>query len=264
MEHSYHSERRRCRLDKKRLTYFTLGVGVLLLVVVILLAWSGRRSPGGIVLPEEQTDSDSVEDSGGESRLNVVEITPETVGVAISVRSRPLSYSRTQVVETFWSGGSGQAVSQIHVSGGRTRLDTQLPDGSVRHMLVVGGAAGVWYDDETEWKLLRSRQLSADLAARTLTYETVRDLPVERIAQADYRSLEGVYCIYVETAPDSQGYVDRFWVSVDTCLLHAAERLQNGALVYRFTATAPDAAAPDEALFLLPDGSGAAQLMSEE
>ena len=136
MEHSYHSERRRCRLDKKRLTYFTLGVGVLLLVVVILLAWSGRRSPGGIVLPEEQTDSDSVEDSGGESRLNVVEITPETVGVAISVRSRPLSYSRTQVVETFWSGGSGQSVSQVYVSGGRTRLDTQLPDGSVRHCFI--------------------------------------------------------------------------------------------------------------------------------
>ena len=205
-----------------------------------------------------------MEDDGSESRLNVVSITPETVRPAINTLSRPAAYSRVQTVETFWSGGSGQAVSQIHVSGGRTRLDTQLPDGSVRHMLVVGGAAGVWYDDETEWKLLRSRQLSADLAARTLTYETVRDLPVERIAQADYRSLEGVYCIYVETAPDSQGYVDRFWVSVDTCLLHAAERLQNGALVYRFTATAPDAAAPDEALFLLPDGSGAAQLMNEE
>ena len=247
------------------MTYFTMGFGLLLLVVVLLLlAWGGRRAPGGIVLPQAQTDSAGVEDDGSESRLNVVVITPETVRPAINTLSRPAAYSRVQTVETFWSGGSGQAVSQIHVSGGRTRLDTQLPDGSVRHMLVVGGAAGVWYDDETEWKLLRSRQLSADLAARTLTYETVRDLPVERIAQADYRSLEGVYCIYVETAPDSQGYVDRYWVSVDTCLLHAAERFQNGALVYRFTATAPDAAAPDEALFLLPDGSGAAQLMNEE
>ena len=247
------------------MTYFTIGFGLLLLVVVLLLlAWGGRRAPGGIVLPQAQTDSAGMEDDGSESRLNVVSITPETVRPAINPPPRPAAYSRVQTVETFWSGGSGQAVSQIHVSGGRTRLDTQLPDGSVRHMLVVGGAAGGWYDDETEWKLLRSRQLSADLAARTLTYETVRDLPVERIAQADYRSLEGVYCIYVETAPDSQGYVDRFWVSVDTCLLHAAERLQNGALVYRFTATAPDAAAPDEALFLLPDGSGAAQLMNEE
>ena len=216
MEHSYHSERRRCRLDKKRLTYFTLGVGVLLLVVVILLAWSGRRSPGGIVLPEEQTDSDSVEDSGGESRLNVVEITPETVGVAISVRSRPLSYSRTQVVETFWSGGSGQSVSQVYVSGSRTRLDTQLPDGSVRHTLVSGDSAGVWYDDETEWAALGAGPLAADQSARMPTYETVRDLPASSIAAADYRTLDGLSCIYVETRPDGAGYADFYWVSVDS------------------------------------------------
>ena len=255
MEHSYHSERRRCRLDKKRLTYFTLGVGVLLLVVVILLAWSGRRSPGGIVLPEEQTDSDSVEDSGGESRLNVVEITPETVGVAISVRSRPLSYSRTQVVETFWSGGSGQSVSQVYVSGSRTRLDTQLADGSVRHMLISGGMAGVWYDDETEWAVLRTPQLNADLAARTLSYETVRDLPVERIAGADYREKDGAWCLYVETLPDGAGYADRYWISVDSGLLYAAERIWDRELVYRFSAGTPDTAAVEEGLFLLPDGS---------
>ena len=235
MEHSYHSERRRCRLDKKRLTYFTLGVGVLLLVVVILLAWSGRRSPGGIVLPEEQTDSDSVEDSGGESRLNVVEITPETVGVAISVRSRPLSYSRTQVVETFWSGGSGQSVSQVYVSGSRTRLDTQLPDGSVRHTLVSGDSAGVWYDDETEWAALGAGPLAADQSARMPTYETVRDLPASSIA--------------------GEGYADFYWVSVDSGLLCRAERTRHGALVYRFTGDTPETASPDESLFLLPDGT---------
>ena len=235
------------------MTYFTMGFGLLLLVVVLLLlAWGGRRAPGGIVLPQAQGDSAGVEDGGAESRLNVVVITPETVRPAINTLSRPASYSRVQRVETFWSGGSGQSVTQIHVSGGRTRLDTQLSDGSVRHMLVVGGAAGVWYDDEREWAILRSRQLSADLAARTLTYETVRDLPVERIVQADYRSLEGVYCIYVETAPDGQGYVERYWVSVDTCLLHAAERLQNGALVYRASLKKGGRPMPTQTFFNLP------------
>ena len=243
------------------MTHVTMGFGVLLLVVVLLLlAWGGRRKSGGITLPEVQTDSAGAEDPGEESQLNVVAITPETVRPAINTRSRPISYSRVQTVETFWSGGSGQSVSQIHVSGARTRLDTQLPDGSVRHMLVVGGAAGVWYDDETEWTLLRSQQLNADLAARMLTYETVRDLPVERIAQADYRDLEGVYCIYVETVPDSQGYTDRYWVSVDSGLLHAAERLHGGELVYRFTAGLPETTVPGEDLFLLPDGSNAGAL----
>jgi len=248
-------------LDKKQTAYFTVGFGVLLLLVVLLLAWGGRRESGGIVLPAGQADAAGMEEDGDESRLNMVEITPETVKPAINTLSRPTSYSRVQVVETFWSGGSGQSVSQIYVSGGRTRLDTQLPDGSVRHTLLSGGMAGVWYDDETEWTLLRAPQLNADLAGRMLTYETVRDLPVEEIAQADYRDREGVYCIYVETRPDRQGYADRYWVSVDTGLLHAAERLCGGELIYRFTAEMPEAAAPGEELFLLPDGSAVSQAL---
>lgn len=246
------------------MTYFTMGFGVLLLVIVLmLLAWGGRRRSGSIVLPEVQADSSGVEGTGAESRLNVVSITPETVRPAINTLPRPASYSRVQTVETFWSGGSGQSVSQVHVSGARTRLDTQLPDGSVRHTLVVGDAAGVWYDDETEWAVLRSPQLSAETAARMLSYETVRDLPVERIAQADYRSMEGVSCIYVETAPDSLGYRDRYWISVESGLLHAAERLQGDQLIYRFTAAPVEATAPGEDLFSLPDGSGPGQLTGE-
>lgn len=232
-----------------------MGFGVLLLVVVVLLAWSGRRATGGIVLPEAQGDSTGVEGDGGESRLNIVEITPETVKVAIATRSRPSSYSRTQVVETFWSGGSGQSASQVYVSGGRTRLDTQLPDGSVRHTLVSGESAGVWYDDETDWALLRAGQFSPDLLGRMLTYETVRDLPAQSIAAADYREREGLPCIYVETRPDEGGYADFYWVSVDTGLLCWAERTRHGTLIYRFTAEMPETVAPDESLFLLPDGS---------
>ena len=39
------------------MTYFTIGFGLLLLVVVLLLlAWGGRRAPGGIVLPQAQTE----------------------------------------------------------------------------------------------------------------------------------------------------------------------------------------------------------------
>ncbi len=242
-------------MDKRQTAYFTIGFGILLLVVVLLLAWGGRRESGGIVLPAIQADTGGMEDGGGESRLNLVEITPETVKPAINTLSRPISYSRIQMVETFWSGGSGQSVSRVYVSGGRTRLDTQLPHGSVRHTLHTSGAAGVWYDDETEWTALYTPDLTADLAGRMLTYETVRDLPVEEIAQAAYQDLDGVYCIYVETQPDWQGYADRYWVSVDTGLLHAAERLCNGELVYRFTAEVLEAAAPGDEVFLLPDGS---------
>ena len=246
-------------MDRKRSFYLALGFGALLAVVLLLLAWGGRRQSLGIVLPESQGDSAGVGGDGGESRLNTIAISPETVRPAISALSRPTSYTRSQTVETFWSGGSGQSLSQIYVSGDRTRLDTQLADGSVRHMLLEadpegGSLAGVWYDDEKDWRMLRSPFFTADLAGRMLTYETVRDLPAEDIAAADYREKDGAYCIYVETVENGEGYVDRYWVSVDSGLLHMAERLWEGDAVYRFTASTPEIAAQDESLFQLPDG----------
>lgn len=237
------------------MTYLTLGFGALLLVIVVLLFTGNRRSAGELVLPARPADSGSREDEAERHWISTVEITPETVKPAVNTLARPVAYSRTQVVETFWSGGSGRSVSQIYVSGSRTRLDTQLADGSVRHMLISGGMAGVWYDDETEWALLRTPQLTADLASRMLSYETVRDLPVAEISEADYREKDGIYCIYVETRPDGAGYTDRYWISVDSGLLYAAERLWNGDLVYRFSAGAPETAAVEEDLFVLPDGS---------
>ena len=247
-------------MDKKRMTYVTMGFGVLLLVVMILLVWGGRRQSGEIVLPESQSDGQGAGEDNPDSRLNVIAINPETVGPAISVLTRPSAYSRTQTVETFWSGGSGQSAIQVYVSGTRTRLDAALPDGGVRHTLVESASpsgVAVWYDEETEWILLEVADgaTAADQAARTPTYETVRDLPVSDIAQADYREACGGQCIYVETRPDRDGYLDRYWVRVDNGLLAAAERLWQGEVVYRFSAGEPEISPQDENLFLLPDGS---------
>lgn len=243
-------------MDKKRMTYVTMGFGVLLMVVLVLLVWGGRRQSGQIVLPEIQSDGAGVGEDSRDS-LNTVSISPETVGAAVSVLSlsRPTAYSREQVVETFWSGGSGKSVTQVYVSGDSTRLDTVLPDGGVRHTLVKAGeppAAGVWYDEETDW--VRLADLSADQAGRMPTYETVRDLPAEDIALADYREAYGEWCVYVETRDAGDGYQDRYWVSVDSGLLAAAERLWKDEVIYRFSAGEPSVSPQEEALFLLPDG----------
>ena len=51
---------------------------------------------------------------------------------------------------------------------------------------------------------------------------------MEDIAAADYRSVSDVNCIYVETVQDPEGYTQRYWVSVETGLLVASERLLEG------------------------------------
>ena len=80
-------------------------------------------------------------------------------------------------------------------------------------------------------------------------------LAPEQIAQADYRMVSDVRCIYVETAEDDWGYVQRYWVSVDTGLLVVAERLQKGETVYRMAALEADQTAPPAETFTLPDGT---------
>ena len=247
--------RRQDDLKKQKMTYVIIGVGVLLILVVLVLAQGSLRHSGGIVLPMEQADSEGTGTGSESEKLDIVQITPDTVQPAINTLSRPATYSRTQTVETFWSGGSGTSVSVVSVSAGRTRVDTQLSDGSMRHMLIVGNSAAVWYDDEETWTVLMAEQFNADVAQRMLTYETVRDLPVSEIAEANYQELEGANCIYVATRADEDGYTSSYWVNVSNGLLKQAERYCDGALVYRFTAEDTNLEAPAEEMFLLPDGS---------
>lgn len=242
-------------MGKRRMLYFAAGFSALILAVVLLLVRGSARRSGEIVLAQPMTDGTA---SGGvngqDDSLRSVRLTPETVQLAVNTLSRPVTYSRTQTVETFWSGGKGESVSHVAVSGARTRVDTTTPDG-IRHMLVQGGAAAVWYDEEETWTVLRSEDFTADTAARMPTYETVLSLPVTEILRADYQDREGVGCIYVATAETENGYADQYWVSVSTGLLVAAERTWNDELVYRFTASAIAPDPPEDSLFLLPDGS---------
>ena len=97
--------------------------------------------------------------------------------------------------------------------------------------------------------------LTQDAEQGILTYEDILALPPERIAAADYRALEGVNCIYVETEPDDAGYVERYWVSVSSGLLAAAERECDGAVVYRMAALTVSYDGVDAEDFTLPNGT---------
>ena len=242
-------------MNKKRTSFISVLLSLFLVAFVgVAIMGQHQRSPS-IVLPQPSVDSDA-EDSGADSSaINVVTITPSTVQPAINTLSRPIAYQRTQTVETFWSGGSGKSVSQVSVRGAHTRVDTTMADGSVCHMLVSGSTAAVWYDEETEWTTLSTARFSADLAQRMLSYEDILDLPVSAIEQAEYRQEDGIYCIYVQTHRDEEGYWERYWVSVSSGLLFKAERIFGRELIYRFTAPEPDTEPPVEGMFLLPDGT---------
>lgn len=234
----------------------TWSIVILVVLVVLLMLMSNLRRSSRVVLPDTSTSAgDSAEQTSGGSAIQVVEVTPETVQAAIATLHRPEAYSRSVTVEYLWNGGSSTSEITVSASSGWSRTDRTLPDGQTRHAITNGETTYIWYNRETDVFTGPAGEISPDAEQTIPTYEDVLALAPEQITQADYRMVSDVRCIYVETAEDDWGYVQRYWVSVDTGLLAVAERLQDGETVYRMAALTVDETAPDAKTFTLPDGT---------
>lgn len=243
-------------MDKRKRNWITWGFVVLAVLVAALMLSRSFHRTTHITLPEsgggQNPAGESDGDDGGD--LTLVEITPETVQYAIASLSRPEHYRRTVTVEQFWSGGSGRYEFSTAVSGPWTRTDRSMPGGQVRHVLTDGQETYIWYGETGPVYTAPAGDISGDDEQNIPTYEDILRLPAEEIAEADYRVLMDMNCIYVETAEDPEGYMLRYWVSVDSGLLSAAEKLRAGETVYRMAAPNGDQSEPDPADFTLPDG----------
>ena len=244
-------------MEKRKLNRITAGFIVLVVVVLILMFSNSLRRSSHITLPEEGSSPGQAEDtnaSGGDA-LTVIAVTPETVQTAIETLTRPRQYSRVIRVEQLWDGGSGSFETTVTVSGRWTRTDRSLSDGQVRHTITDGEITYIWYGSESSVYSAPAGDITPDDEQAIPTYETILDLPVEDIAAADYRSVSDVNCIYVETVQDPEGYTQRYWVSVETGLLVASERLLEGETIYRMASLTADLSTPSTDRFILPDGT---------
>lgn len=245
-------------MDKRKLNWITLAVLAVAAVLVALMLGGSLNRTAHITLPPSDLPRDpAAGDDGPSSHVTVVEITPETVQAAIASLSRPESYGRSMTVEYLWEGGGGAHELYTIVRGPWTRVDRGLPDGSTRISLTNGEETYIWYgyDQDAEVTALPAGEFSADVEQSIPTYEDILDLPVEAILLADYRPLDALTCIYVETAADEAGYSTRYWVSVENGLLVQAERLLGENAVYRMTSLYVDQTEYDASRFTLPDGT---------
>lgn len=240
-------------MDARRRNWITWAfVALTVLVVALMLGGTLRRTTYiQLPAPEDTTEESEGDLSGG--TLTLVTVTPETVGTVVATLSRPTEYRRTVTIEQLWSGGSTTTETEVVVMNGWTRTDRSLPNGQVRHSITDGETTYIWYDNQSTVYEAAAGDITADNEQAIPTYEEILDLSEEEIAEADYRTISGVNCIYVETEADSQGYVLRYWVSVDTGLLTAAEKLLDGESVYRMAALELSQTPPSVADFTLPD-----------
>lgn len=242
------------RKNLKWVTWVFVALGVTV-VALMLLSTLGR--PTRITLPSSQSGNEQTMEESEQSKdnLGLVEVTPETVQTAIATLARPENYRRTVAVEQFWNTKSGFYEVTVTAAGPWVRTDRTMPDGRVRHTITGEEDVYIWYNNEKTVYHGQTGEISADNEQTIPTYEEILALPVGEIAAADHQVISGVSCIYVETVKDDYGYVSRYWVSLETGLLAAAERLQAEEVIYHMAGLSVEQSAPVAADFTLPDGT---------
>lgn len=244
-------------MKKKKRRFSILGAALAALVLLVLVILGRLTLPRthevALAEPNDTQSSGDAQQETGQETIHRVEVTPQTVGLVIERLARPESYSRTITIERFWQDGSGKNEIAARVSHGWTRTDVAMDGDVQRHVVTGGGQSWIWYADGPVFSAAAA--LGADEEQSIPTYEDILRWSPSLIAAADYRELESLRCIYVETVPDEQGYVERDWVSVETGLLVAAERAKGEEVVYRMTALSCESGGVTAEAFTLPDGT---------
>ena len=241
-------------MRKRRVTPIGAAFVALVLLVLLFVVRGALHRPARVVLPQESSSSDASDAALDDSAVGRIAVRPDTVQSAIATLERPARYSRAITIERYYSGGSGVDRSSVSVDGAWMRVDTEQASGAQSHTISNGERTWVWYGGSKLWYESASA-FTADEEQGIPTYENILHLEKQRIAAADYRLLDTVDCIFVETAVDDGGYVERYWVSVNDGLLCAAEKLQGEDVVYRMAGMTIDTTAPDADVFTLPGGT---------
>lgn len=238
-------------------------IAVLIAVVMVAAVFGSfgfslfSARPPEIVLPTVQPDSsaDSSSVAGDDHGLRV-DVTVDTVQAVIASLDRAGSYYRQLSVQTLWDGGSSTTSVQTWVDDGYTFVRSVPSVGQSRYSLTTPDAVHYWYGGSSAWRTAPKGSLSADLSQRIPTYEDVLSLDKQNIRTAGFEAYGDHPCIYVETHLEELDYLERYWISVESGLLIAAQTWKTDEMVYSVNATAPiQTPCPTDVVFALPNGT---------
>lgn len=245
-------------MERRNRNILVVLIGIVITVAMLSSFGLGLFAPDTAKIQLPTPAASQSQEPVEEEEYVRVEITTETVQYVVEhTLTRPESYGRNVTIEDFWGEGqSGVTHATVWVDDGWTHTTATLPGGTVRHSIVGDDQFWLWYEGNSRVLTGAADEDSADLEGQRIpTYEDVLKLKQSDIADAGYEDKEGVSCIFVETVPDSQGYVERYWISTDSGLLSCAETRLEGQLIYRMSAFSVDRPVPENASFVLPDGT---------
>lgn len=240
---------------------------VLIAIVIVVAVFSSfglnffAADTPDVYLP---TVTDNGEDEPGPGntaepdRYTRVDVTPETVQDVIRTMThlQPESYHRTITVKTaLGDGNMGTTTNKVWVDFGWIMVESKWPDSVTEHTIVGQGKVYRWFTGDWTYKEWDGGERDADMAQRIPTYEDVLDLDKKSITATRYEDKDGLPCVYVEVAENELGNRERYWVSVETGLLVAAETRKGEETVLLMSSGALERPVQQGLTFALPDGT---------
>jgi hypothetical protein len=224
------------------------------LLLILFSPWARPETPA-VKLPELQDRLPEQTGAAIPRELVQVEVNPQTVQSVIATLARPESYSRSIRVTTYWEGGSSTSLIRVWVKNDRTRMNI-LGTGEEKNILMDGETVTLWYGNDVNqvYTYRGNDPYLADRLQRIPTYEDILALDRSAIREAGCtRTDEGEWRILVAAENREFGYLDTYYISLETGLLEAAEQWEGDTRIYAMTAGKADLSAPDDQLLLLPE-----------
>lgn len=243
---------------KRKHPLLIAGIVTLLLLAALLLflfsPWAASKT-AEVKLPELLDRLPEQSSAAVPRELQQVEVNPQTVQAVIATLNRPDSYSRSIRVNSYWEGGSRTVLIRVWIKGSLLRLNIVGEDAE-KNYLMEDNTVTMWYGNDTDHLFTYSGEdpSLADGLQRIPTYEDILKLDPARILEAGCtRTESGKWLILVEAENEDFGYLDIYYISLDTGLLEAAEQWDKGELIYSMSAGEAELSAPSDQLFLLPE-----------
>ena len=241
--------------------FWALGVlAAAIIFSIFLMPFSTGGQQNEITLPERETTDVDVDVQIKEYNQKIVEsidITKDNVQQVIATLQRPQQYHYQAETTYLWNDGSAVLRTEGWVKPGVSKVVQYSAAGvPEKHTLISGDTVYIWGQDADTYFEGNSGAFNVDDAGYIPTYETILQQNPENIIGGGFALYEQTACIYAKTRNPESGYVEMWYIAVDSGLLVAQESTDSGTPVYAVRITAWATEQQDSLVYALPGDAG--------
>lgn len=188
------------------------------------------------------------------SHLQAVRIDRTNIQAVLASLSRPESYSMESETVYYYRESTATLTSRMWSADGCVRIAQQEPDGADRQILLTDSWVYLWSGEQAPSRFFR-QEGDETLYRRAPSYQDLLVLPADAILEGGTVQREEGLCLYARSLDELTGETEEWYVLAENGLLLEARGTLGGQLTYQYRLTALSQEPPEDAVFLLPDGT---------